>query len=337
MIHKLQQDGDARATSVPTRQKTFTAAFDGSWANEKPFAQEVINHTGIDGHFTSPNGKRLWQEVDRCLYFQDGFFFSTSVYAGWKVMSLAAQHVKVLLNGQGGDEIFCGYTHYEPTYLSETLRQFRLNAAREYLKGRARILGLDTHLLNLIKHALFTLIPASLKLKYLNKKMNLHIGSFPKQLGVHLSGNGFPYSGGKWPAGLNQHLWSDQTCSYLPMLLRYDDRNASAVSIENRVPFLDHRLVEYVNNIPAVYKVHNGWSKWLLRLAMRELLPESIIWRKDKKGFSTPQMKWVFHRDSPIPTLMQGFGIDGFNEYWWSFYVAHKMLTIKGVLDDLVA
>jgi len=156
-------------------------------------------------------------------------------------------------------------------------------------------------------------------------------------LGVQSSDNGFPFYQGEPPRGLNHPLWSDQICSYLPMMLRYDDRNASAVSVENRVPFLDHRLVEYVNKIPAVYKVHNGWRKWLLRLAMRELLPANIIWRKDKNGFRTPHRQWVLQKLSPIPGLMQNWGVERYNENWWVCFVAHKMVAVNGVLGDLVA
>jgi asparagine synthase (glutamine-hydrolysing) len=74
----------------------------------------------------------------------------------------------------------------------------------------------------------------------------------------------------------------------LPRLLRLEDRNSMAHSIEARLPFTDHRLVDYVFQIPAVFKIHHGWTKWLLRLAMRDLLPDDIVWRKDKLGFATP-------------------------------------------------
>jgi asparagine synthase (glutamine-hydrolysing) len=80
----------------------------------------------------------------------------------------------------------------------------------------------------------------------------------------------------------------------LPLLLRYEDRNAMAWSIESRTPFADdHPLIEYVNGVPAIYKVHDGWSKTLLREAMRTRLPESVYRRTDKIGFATPQRAWL--------------------------------------------
>jgi asparagine synthase (glutamine-hydrolysing) len=68
-----------------------------------------------------------------------------------------------------------------------------------------------------------------------------------------------------------------------------------AHSIEARVPFTDHRLIDYVSSLPAVFKIRHGWTKWLLRLALKDLLPAEIVWRKDKLGFATPP--WASRRD----------------------------------------
>ena len=82
--------------------------------------------------------------------------------------------------------------------------------------------------------------------------------------------------------------------SSLPSLLHYEDRNSMAFSIESRVPFLDHRLLEFAFNIPTEYKIHDGWTKWILRESMKNRLPEKIRYRTDKKGFVTPgEVIWL--------------------------------------------
>ncbi|MBK8628517.1 MAG: hypothetical protein IPN86_24090 [Saprospiraceae bacterium] len=82
--------------------------------------------------------------------------------------------------------------------------------------------------------------------------------------------------------------------SSLPNLLHYEDRNSMAFSIESRVPFLDHRIVELAFSLPLHYKIKNGYTKWILREAMKESLPEKIFLRKDKIGFVTPgEVKWL--------------------------------------------
>jgi asparagine synthase (glutamine-hydrolysing) len=93
----------------------------------------------------------------------------------------------------------------------------------------------------------------------------------------------------KFSGDLNRLLLHYMHTYTLPYLLRGEDRNCMAHSIEARVPFLDYRLVDYVFSIPAVYKIHDGWTKWLLRLAVSDLLPAEIVWRKEKFGFATPR------------------------------------------------
>jgi asparagine synthase (glutamine-hydrolysing) len=129
-------------------------------------------------------------------------------------------------------------------------------------------------------------------------------------------------------SSLNHRLWCDVTEDNIRRLLLFDDKNASAFSIENRVPFIDHRLVEYVSGIPSIYKMYRGWRKWLLRLAMRDLLPQKILWRKDKIGFATPIEKWIKHKESPIPQLMNRYGIKKYSPYFaWKFYLAEKLIN----------
>jgi asparagine synthase (glutamine-hydrolysing) len=79
----------------------------------------------------------------------------------------------------------------------------------------------------------------------------------------------------------------------LPHLLRYEDRNAMAFSVEGRVPFVDYRLVEFALTEGLPWCVHRGWTKWVLREAMRDVVPPAIVWRRDKVGFETPESEWI--------------------------------------------
>jgi asparagine synthase (glutamine-hydrolysing) len=92
---------------------------------------------------------------------------------------------------------------------------------------------------------------------------------------------------------LQRRLWEEETRFNMQQLLHYEDRNSMAFSIEARVPFIEYRLIEYAMHVPAVYKIHNGWSKYLLRTAMEGMLPAEIQWRKDKMGFVTPEETWI--------------------------------------------
>jgi asparagine synthase (glutamine-hydrolysing) len=92
---------------------------------------------------------------------------------------------------------------------------------------------------------------------------------------------------------LDEHLADMIADSSLPHLLRYEDRNSMAFSIEARVPFLDYRFVEASFAEAAPWRIHAGWSKWILREAMAPFVPPEIIWRKDKVGFETPEVAWM--------------------------------------------
>src|SRR5262249_54850474 len=90
---------------------------------------------------------------------------------------------------------------------------------------------------------------------------------------------------------LNSHLARLIVEDSLPNLLRYEDRNSMAFSIESRVPFLDYRLVEYVFTRAPHLRIHDGWTKWIQRKAIDTKLPSNIVWRRDKVGFETPEQK----------------------------------------------
>ena len=122
----------------------------------------------------------------------------------------------------------------------------------------------------------------------------------------------------KYPPDLNTALYMDETKYNLQQLLRYEDRNSMRFGIEARVPFTDHRLVEYAMQIPACYKVRDGWTKYILRKAMEGLLPDEVVWRKDKIGFETPEEKWLPEVDE-FKHFLSKFGLSSYNGdyFWW--------------------
>jgi asparagine synthase (glutamine-hydrolysing) len=311
-------------------QKTFTASIDEPALDEKRFAEEMIRHTNVNGYFVYPSAQGLWREIDEFLHYHDNICKSTNIYAGWCVMRLASKHVKVVLNGQGSDELFGGYPRYEMIYLADMLKRGSLRSLSHFLAGQKSRYGNVRALNNFLMGGYLAVAPSFLKV-YLFKQKN----KIQWECLQSLFNENTPHKDSfdrmtQWTSSLNRQLWWDVIQGYLRQLLYHDDRNASAFSIENRVPFLDHRLVDYVSSIPSVYKIYNGWSKWLLRLAMRELLPEQILWRKDKIGFTTPSAKWATCENSPILPLISRYGIKEYStHYLWKFYIAHRLMNLK--------
>jgi asparagine synthase (glutamine-hydrolysing) len=115
----------------------------------------------------------------------------------------------------------------------------------------------------------------------------------------------------KYSLCLGESLYNDTTRFNLQQLLRYEDRNSMRFGIESRAPFTDYRLVEYALNMPPAYKIHNGWTKYILRMSLKAHVPEQIIWRRDKIGFQTPEKDW-------LP------GISGFNDFVQKYKVRYN-------------
>jgi len=105
---------------------------------------------------------------------------------------------------------------------------------------------------------------------------------------------------------LQTALWKSETEYGLKELLRYEDKNSMAFSVETRTPFVDYRLVEFVFSLPACYKIHDGWTKYLLRISTEGLLPDKIRWRKDKLGFPTPEATWMRENGGRIREVFAG-------------------------------
>jgi asparagine synthase (glutamine-hydrolysing) len=231
-------------------------------------------------------------------------------------MRLARQNgVTVLLDGQGGDEILAGYYNYLPAYLSQVQQQGgNLAALRSALQishvgGAAARNTLIEHASHRLPWRMQKMLNA-VRPAYASPGMG---GSGLKawQLAPHFMESFYDR---RWqPAsavdsnGLVGVLYRDLTSTNLPKLLRYEDRNSMAFSIETRLPFLDFRLVEMVFSLPLNYRIHNGWTKWILRQAMKEILPHEVVWRRTKLGFPTPEVKWFQQGSGYLRKLFRSY------------------------------
>jgi asparagine synthase (glutamine-hydrolysing) len=187
----------------------------------------------------------------------------------------------VLLDGQGGDECLLGYERYYPAIF---LEQRNFNGVGEFIKG------IRNSKISLIKMFGFTLyFPIFQLRKYLLiKKANFIKGKYiAKADNSHLKMNSVNYF--NLFNLQRQEIYSTQ----LPALLRYEDKNSMRHSIEGRLPFLDYRMLQLSLSIPFWHKIKNGWTKFILRQSVDSLLPKSIVWRKNKKGFEAPTNEWM--------------------------------------------
>jgi asparagine synthase (glutamine-hydrolysing) len=274
------------------RLKTFTVYFDdGPAYDERQHAYPVIQQFDAEPFERCIEPSDVLGTLKRIIWHLDEPSLATGVFPQWHVMSLAQDAgVKVVLDGQGGDEIFAGYANYAPQHLYGLLGRQPLRfpfevAALGRLQGwpHARAAGRSAIAMRLrppMAPDVDGKLDAALLAPDLRRLADVSLDEWRL-----------------WPrvfdGWLNNILYWELTRTRLPALLRYEDRLSMAFSIESRVPFLDHRLVELAFALPDDFKRHNGWSKYGLRRALDGFLPSNIVWRRDKKGFPTPVGNWL--------------------------------------------
>ncbi len=276
------------ATGVP-QQETFSSCFEDPRFDERPFIEHVLAQTGARRNFVFPRGEDLPRDIAAVLWHHDEPFASTSVYAQWKVMqAAAARGVKVILDGQGGDELFAGYHTYFGFHFADLLRRRDLRTLWREARGYSRVHGVS------IAVAFSRLLEP-----LLGPALRRVIRTRIKDEGVAISREFLRARGDETATvrggdgTLFERLCDLLTRSSLPALLRYEDRDSMAFSVEARVPFLDVRLVELAFALPARLKISGGMTKVALREALRGVLPDPVRVRTDKMGFVTPETAWL--------------------------------------------
>ncbi len=284
------------ARSVGEIQNTFTASYKGESIDEKRWVECLTKDINVEKHFVCPLSSHFYRDMNNLVFLHDEPVISTSVYAQYKVMELASRNVKVVLDGQGADELFAGYWAGKNRW-----KRYPYSSLNRPLKRLA------------FKSLYYW------KIRFLKNFLGDFDVDFVADTLVQ-----------KMPSDLNQHLFLDETQYNLPQLLRYEDRNSMGFSVEARVPFTDYRLVEYVLNIPFCYKIHNGWTKYILRRAVEDFVPSKIVWRKDKIGFQTPEKKWLIDF-RPFREFLDRCGIKKYNgrSFWWRLYNFHLLNLTK--------
>ena len=260
---------------IGEQQKTFTACFEDEQIDERKYAKEVIAQTRANGNFVLPSSEQLWEDIRKLVYFQEEPFMSSSVYAQWCVMKLASQKVKVVLDGQGGDELFAGYALYYLAFIHDLWKGKKIGS---FIKELLLSLDITSPYIKRYLSSSYSKRLSEIK-KLLNDEFISKFSSITETLPKY--------------EDLPTLLYGEITRTSLPALLRYEDKNSMAFSIEARVPFLDHRLVEYIFSLPTTQKMKNGWTKRILRNAMKGILPENIRKRKKKIAFATPEAAWL--------------------------------------------
>jgi len=270
--------------------RTFSIVQPGHPFDETYYIDRLISHFKVLGKKKAIDGNDLMRDLMRLIKSHDEPFTSTSMYAQWKVFEMAKNcGVTVTLDGQGADESLGGYPYFKPVFWGELLKnRYFLTLLRElradsqsplkFLENSAMLFsGFLSHrtMIQLAK-----LKSPQYSTHWINndifKNVSLPHASLPKF----------------FSSQLNQRLYEVFAYDGLPALLRYADRNSMAHSLESRMPFLDYRLVSYLFSLPSCFKIRDGFTKYIMRKALREDVPSYILQRRDKVPFLTSEALW---------------------------------------------
>jgi asparagine synthase (glutamine-hydrolysing) len=285
---------------VPDRHHSFTAGFDSSQYQSSEFAPyadrtgvideasiatRLAGEINLQAHVISTDYGDLVGSLSHVIHHLESGNSSPAVLPLMQVMARARTQVKVLLEGQGADELLGGYivSSIWPS-IADLLAEGRLAEAKRSLQG-----FMEGHALSY-----------SMKIAVRNLSNSLHLLSVLHQRASGMDsvyGAGlrdyqrlrdYPATGDAESTQVLSRQLQHQHSGGLVNLLHYGDALSMAHGIESRMPFLDHRLVEFVWPLPSSYKVHRGTGKYLHRQAMRSILPSYILDQKTKLGFTTP-------------------------------------------------
>jgi asparagine synthase (glutamine-hydrolysing) len=284
---------------------TFSFIAEGSDVNEEHWVDRVNAHVGAVPHKLRVSAHELATDLDEMIKSQGEPFGSTSIYAQYRVFKLAKEHgITVTLDGQGADEMMAGYNGYPGQRLRSLIETGRLNEAWNFLNewskwpGRTKLHGLKTLFGQLTDGQLYA------AMRRLNGEQ--HRPAWLNKQILHNDGVVIRYPN-KTPElsikgrRVMSALATSLSQRGLNALLRHGDRNSMRFSIESRVPFLTTDFADLLLSMPEHYLIApNGETKHVFRAAMRGIVPDDVLFRKDKVGFATPEQDWLRQLGSKV-------------------------------------
>ncbi len=278
-------------------QNTFSCCFDEPDCDERPFMRAVEEFTGARPHHIFPKPQESLAALEQMIWHQDEPVNNASVFSQFTLFRRVKEEgVKVVLDGQGGDEQLASYPQFFGPHLLGMLARGRFAGAAHETRRFRELHGWT--LTDTAKSLLFWFGPEWAGALSRSRKQRLRQPAWLAwdalaARGIELDAPWGRQPGARAPVTTEWLSRVMLTVTTLPMLLHWEDRNSMAHSIEARVPFLDHRLIEFTLSLPDAFKTQDGITKRILKSAMRDAMPTKVIDRTDKKGFATPEERWL--------------------------------------------
>jgi asparagine synthase (glutamine-hydrolysing) len=278
-----------------SRQPLLAFSYNAKEFDESRYIADTIRQTGAQLISLRTDPVQLWDGLNRVLSFHDEPVHSMTALVGFELMGLAAANgVKVVLNGQGSDEVIAGYSNFFTDYWYTLLQNGDLRAAWQQIAQYGAAHGGNSAALfvgalrRLIQNQVCQYRAYQRAAYWTRQRAAKREQWFTRELSDHL----YVEQDGPTDWTLDAKLKRAVELTPLPLFLRVEDRNSMAHSLEARLPFLDYRLVSLAFSLSVRWKMRGPWNKYVLREAMRQRIPESVRTRVDKMGFPVPAKGW---------------------------------------------
>jgi asparagine synthase (glutamine-hydrolysing) len=295
---------------------TYTIKFDEKYADEEPYARALYERypDKISYHIIKPGKEDFWAGADTFFQVEEEPFHAPNLFTLQSLRRMIKNDgIKVVIAGSAGDEVLAGYPgEYFIPFLSYLLRSGQIKIFLQEILHSSEI-NFGRSLLSLMKHTL----PQHFRIAYLERKtLKMMHGAYRRPSDIRRRE-------GK-AKGLSQRMIDNMTVWLMNYWLRSGNKTSFGIPIEPRSPFLDYRVVEFAFSLPPEYLIRNGWQKWILREATKHVLPDGIVWRRQKMGFPFPLREWL--QESKATVAMNLKDID------CPYVIKHRLMS---AYDDL--
>jgi asparagine synthase (glutamine-hydrolysing) len=282
------------------RLETFTGKFaEGLDYDETRFALEVAKNINCNYNEIIIKDSDFLDSIEDIIYYMDEPQAGPGVFSQYQVAKHASKKVKVVLGGQGGDEVFLGYTRYLIAYYEKMLKR-NISESGEYYQNILNAMTPNLFQMNGYQPMMQDFFSKGLfeddakRYFRLTDRFSSNESIFSKEF-LNTDYNSFEKFNkifSKHDTSIANKMSYYDLKTFLPSLLHVEDRTSMAHGLESRVPLIDHRIIEFAANIPAHIKFKDGITKYLPKKIFKNTIPDSILDRKDKKGFPTPTNLW---------------------------------------------
>lgn len=291
------------ATALNRQLSTYTIKFEEKDSDEEPFARALFGlyKERIKYHVIEPGQDDFWEDADRFIGVEEEPFHAPNLHTEQKLLkAIREDGAKVMISGAGGDELLAGYpSEYFMPFLAYLASKGKMAALIREIFGSSQY-SPKASASALLKRALRRAVPNGYLLSRRQKGISRMAGRSayrrPPQTSPRLD-----------KAMDFHHVMKDNmTVWMMNYWLRSGNKALFGIPIEPRTPFLDYRVVEFAFSLPPEYLIRNGWHKWVLREATRQILPPEIVWRRKKMGFPFPLKKWLMYSKETVAANMKG-------------------------------